>query len=96
VFGDSITTDHISPAGSIKDVAEGTPTMVFGGEEYGTARRATGPPMAPAAGREGYDRVFVRAYPPLQPGAAHRYPDRSRLYKHGGILPFVLCQLLAA
>ena len=48
-------------------VAAGTPTVVFAGEEYGTASRATGPRGHATARREGRDRTQLRAHPPLEP-----------------------------
>ncbi len=224
IFGDSVTTDHISPAGSIKPtspagiylqehdvavadfnsygarrgnhevmmrgtfanvriknlmlpgseggitkfrnetvpiydaamryIAEGTPTVVFGGEEYGTgssrdwAAKGTqllgvtaviarsferihrsnlvgmgvlplqflGGDSAPSLGLKGDETIDVQLPDEIQPqqeitlvitradGARQELKVRSRIdtaievdyYKHGGILPYVLRELIAS
>src|SRR3982751_1489085 len=186
VFGDSVTTDHISPAGSIKPtspagiylqendvavadfnsygarrgndaamryIAEGTPTVVFGGEEYGTGSsrdwaakgtqllgvkaviarsferihrsnlvgmgvlplQFTGTDSAPSLGLKGDETVDVVGLDEIRPqqelklrityadGRVNEIPVKSRIdtpievdyYNHGGILPFVLRELMS-
>ena len=52
----------------MKYIAQGTPTVVFGGEEYGTGLVARlGGEGHAAARREGRRRAQLRAHPPLQP-----------------------------
>ena len=54
---------------AMKYIAAGTPTVVFGGEEYGTGSLARlGGQGHAAARREGGHRAQLRAHPPLQPG----------------------------
>ena len=54
---------------AMKYIAQGTPTVVFGGEEYGTGLVARlGGEGHAAARREGGDREELRAHPSLEPG----------------------------
>jgi len=46
-------------------IADGTPTVVFGGEEYGTGSSVTGRRRARSSWRQGGDRAQLRAHPPL-------------------------------
>ena len=51
---------------AMKYIAEGTPTVVFGGEEYGTGSIARlGGQGHAAARRQGRGRAQLRAHPPL-------------------------------
>ena len=140
---------------AMKYMAEGTPTVVFGGEEYGTgSSRDWAAKGTQLLGIKAVVAQELRAHPPLEPGrhgraaaavqarrlvGVARHPRRRDLrrrgrhdaqaaagcdarhpprptdkprriplilridtpievdyYKHGGILPFVLRQLLAA
>jgi len=136
---------------AMRYVEEGTPTVIFGGEEYGTGRRATGsqgtqqlgvkavvarsferihrsnlvgigvrrcssrPPELGDARLRGDERFDIAVPATLEPQQeiGDRPPQRrkhetvrllSRIdtpievdyFRHGGILPFVLRELLAA
>ena len=53
---------------AMKYIAQGTPTVVFGGEEYGTgSSRDWAAKGTQLLGRQGRHREELRAHPPLQP-----------------------------
>ena len=76
---------------AMRYIADGTPTVVFGGEEYGTgSSRDWAAKGTHAPRREGRDRAQLRAHSPREPGrhgcaAAAVHRDRTRPSRSGSM-----------
>ena len=66
IFGDSVTTDHISPAGSIKDTSPAGKYLIANGVREGGFQQLRRPPRQP----RGHDARHVRQRPDQEPDVA--------------------------